>query len=155
MPIKIGVLSDTHDHYDPRLPELFSGVDHILHAGDIGRPWILLELEQIAPVTAVTGNTDDGLPLRDVAIVTLAQRTFLLHHIIHPENLSKPVHDLIIRHNPDVVVFGHTHERSHETRNGTLYLNPGYAGLPRPNVDRSVAILDCDDSGLTVDFIDL
>jgi uncharacterized protein len=153
--MKIGVLSDTHDYFDSRLPGLFDGVDHILHAGDIGRPWIILELEQIAPVTAIIGNTDDGLPFRDTAIVTLAQRTFLLHHIVHPDKLNKQVRDLIIRNNPDVVIFGHTHQRSHETRDGTLYLNPGYAGVPRPNLERSVAILDCDDSGFTVDFIDL
>jgi uncharacterized protein len=153
--MKIGVLSDTHDHFDPRLPELFAGVDHILHAGDIGRPWVILELEQIAPVTAVVGNTDVGLPYRDTAVVTLAQRTFLLHHIIQPEKLTKPVLNLVIRNNPDVVVFGHTHQRFHETRDGTLFLNPGYAGAPRSNLARSVVILDCDDTGLTVDFFEL
>lgn len=153
--MKIGVLSDTHDHFDPRLPELFAGVDHILHAGDVGRAWVILELEQIAPVTAITGNTDVGLPFRDTAVVTLSERKFLLHHIVNPEKLSKPLRALIIRNNPDVIVFGHTHQRSHETRDGTLFLNPGYAGVARDKADRSVAILDCDDSGFTVDFLEL
>src|SRR5208337_2195517 len=57
--MKIGVLSDTHNFLDPKIPELFAGVSHILHAGDIGLPWILTELEAVAPVTAVAGNTDD------------------------------------------------------------------------------------------------
>ena len=56
---RIAVLSDTHNYFDPRLPRLFAGVDHILHGGDIGLPAIILALEQIAPVTAVAGNTDD------------------------------------------------------------------------------------------------
>ena len=34
--MRIGVISDTHDFLDPRIPKLFAGVDHILHAGDIG-----------------------------------------------------------------------------------------------------------------------
>ena len=45
----IGVISDTHNYLDPRIPQLFAGVEHILHGGDIGQPAILLELEQIAP----------------------------------------------------------------------------------------------------------
>ncbi len=55
--MKIGVLSDTHDHLDPKIPALFDGVDHILHAGDIGLPWLILQLESIAPVTAVLVST--------------------------------------------------------------------------------------------------
>jgi hypothetical protein len=57
----IGVISDTHGYVDPRVFELFAGVDHILHAGDIGPPGVVLQLERIAPVTAVRGNCDaDG-----------------------------------------------------------------------------------------------
>jgi uncharacterized protein len=153
--MKIGILSDTHDHFDPQLPELFAGVDHILHAGDIGRAWVILELEQIAPVTAVTGNGDIGLPFRGSEIVTLADRKFLLQHIVNPAKPEKTVQELIIRNNPDVVVFGHTHRRFHETRDGTLFLNPGYAGAPRAGVTRSAVILDCDSSGITVEMLDL
>ena len=57
--MEIGVISDTHNFLDPKIPERFAGVGHILHAGDIGLPWILQELERVAPVTAVGGNTDD------------------------------------------------------------------------------------------------
>jgi len=59
--VKIGVLSDTHGFLDPRVETLFAGVDHILHAGDIGYATIILELEFLAPVTAVLGNCDDEL----------------------------------------------------------------------------------------------
>ena len=67
--MKIGVISDTHNFLDPVVPKLFAGVDHILHGGDIGLPKLLLDLEQIAPVTAVAGNTDDSAfryPLTEV-----------------------------------------------------------------------------------------
>ena len=58
--MKIGVLSDTHGFLDPRIPELFAGVDHILHAGDVGQPLILVELEQIA-VRLTTKKTERAL----------------------------------------------------------------------------------------------
>ena len=58
--MKIGVISDTHNFFDPKIPELFNGVDHILHAGDVGTAVIRFQLEEIAPVTAVLGNVDSS-----------------------------------------------------------------------------------------------
>ena len=55
--MRIGVISDTHNYLDPKVHKLFEGVEHILHAGDIGLPSILLELQEIAPVTAVSGRS--------------------------------------------------------------------------------------------------
>ena len=58
----IGVVSDTHGFYDPRVPPLLGGVEHILHAGDIGAGRIIEQLSEIAPVTAVRGNNDRECP---------------------------------------------------------------------------------------------
>jgi hypothetical protein len=154
-PVKVGVISDTHDFFDPRLPTLFAGVDHIIHAGDVGLPWVILELEQIAPVTAVIGNSDSGLTLRELEVLQLNDRKFLIYHIVDPGDPARPVRDRIIRENPDVVVFGHTHQQYCEIMDGALYLNPGYAGKPRPQQPRSVALLECDAGGITVDFLSL
>ena len=78
--MRIGVISDTHDFLDPKVPILFAGVEHVLHAGDIGGHLVLLELEQIAPVTAVGGNTDDpGYHYRETQAVELAGRRFLFN----------------------------------------------------------------------------
>jgi putative phosphoesterase len=153
--LSIGVISDTHGHFDRRIPSLFKGVDHILHAGDIGLPWLILELEEIAPVTAVTGNTDMGLEYKETEVVTLGGRKFLVHHIVDVNAPAEKVNRRIIRENPDVVVFGHTHKRYCETRGQTLYFNPGYAGKPRFGLPRSVAILTCDDAGITADYFEL
>ena len=54
----IGVVSDTHGYLNPKVPELLAGVEHILHAGDIGDAGIIEELARIAPVTTVRGNND-------------------------------------------------------------------------------------------------
>jgi len=153
--MRIGVLSDTHGHLDPQVPKLFAGVDHILHAGDIGLPWVILELREIAPVTAVSGNSDEGIEYRPTEMVQLADRKFLIHHIVDPRAPAKAIGDRIIRDNPDVVVFGHTHRSFCEVIEGTLYLNPGYAGRPRLDLARTVALLHCDARGITTDFLKL
>ena len=57
--MRLGIISDTHGLLRPEVFEIFSEVDRIIHAGDIGPPELLTELEAIAPVTAVYGNTDD------------------------------------------------------------------------------------------------
>lgn len=150
--IRIGVISDTHGHLDPKISGFFKGVDHILHGGDIGMPSLVLHLEQIAPVTAVLGNNDLGLEFKETEIVQLDGRKFLVHHIVDTRAPAKPIQNRIIRENPDVVVFGHTHKPFCETIGRTLYFNPGYAGKPRFNLSRSVAILHCDATGITAEF---
>jgi uncharacterized protein len=153
--MKIGVISDTHGFFDPRIPELFARVDHILHGGDIGLPWLILELERIAPVTAVLGNNDVGLDFRETELAELDGRKFLLHHIVDPRKPADPIQRRIIREGPDVVVFGHTHKPYSETIGRTLYFNPGYAGRPRFNLSRSVALLHCDKKAVRPEFLQL
>jgi len=153
--LKIGVISDTHDYFDPRIPALFDGVEHILHAGDIGSPRIILELERIAPVTAVLGNNDDGDDYRDTEVIELANRKFLVHHIVNPRGLHEAIRDRVAHERPAVIVFGHTHKPFAETIGPTFFFNPGYAGRPRFNLDRSVAILRCEEDRITQEFLPL
>lgn len=153
--MKIGLISDTHGFLDPKVFDLFKGVDHILHGGDIGDPLLVLELQEIAPVTAVLGNNDPGLPFRETEIIDLAQRKFLIHHIVNPRHLTELVATRIARARPQVVVFGHTHARFHEQIGEIFFCNPGYAGKPRFGMERSVAILSAYAQGLTVEFFPL
>lgn len=152
--MRIGVISDTHNYFDPKIPKLFAGVEHILHGGDIGLPSILLELGRIAPVTAVAGNTDDSAHrYRETELVELEGRKFLLHHIVSPRELAEPLEQRLRREAPDVVVFGHTHKPFCETINGILFLNPGYAGKTRFGLERTVAILHSKKEGLRAEFL--
>ena len=153
--MKIGVISDTHDYLDPKVLELFEGVDHILHAGDVGTAFITFQLEQVAPVTAVFGNTDAGLSLKETEVVELDGRKYLVHHIVNPRELGDRVQSRIARERPDVVVFGHTHKPFSQMLGGILYFNPGYAGKPRFGAERSVAILSWKDGGIQPKFIPL
>jgi uncharacterized protein len=153
--VKIGVISDTHNYLDPKVHELFAGVKHILHAGDIGNATIISELEEIAPVTAVYGNTDTGLPFKETEIIELAARKFLVHHIVNPRALGDRVKERIVHTQPHVVVFGHTHRTFCETIGGVLYFNPGSAGKPKFGLGRTVAILHCDAKEIRHEFIPL
>ena len=153
--MKIGVISDTHGFLDPRVEKIFAGVDHILHAGDIGYATIILELEFIAPVTAVLGNNDQDLTFRLTETIELSQKKFLVHHIVSPRELSDTVAMRITRERAEVVVFGHTHKKFAEMMNGVFFFNPGYAGKPKFGAERSVAILHVDGNNIRHEFIPL
>jgi len=150
--MKIGVISDTHNFFDPRIPAAFSGVEHILHAGDVGLPSIILELEKIAPVTAVVGNTDAGLTLKEIEVVELAGIKFLVHHIVDIHSPSAVLREAIRRHTPDVVVFGHTHKPFEQIIGKIHFFNPGYAGKSRFGMPRSLAVLDCENGAIKSHF---
>jgi len=141
--VKIGIISDTHGYLDPRVHDLFDGVEHILHAGDIGPQSIVIDLERIAPVTAVLGNNDVGLPYQETEIVEVANRRFLLHHIVTPGQPDAGLQRQLAQNKPDAVIFGHSHKPHCQTIETTLFFNPGYAGKPRFNLRRSVALLHC------------
>ena len=153
--MKIGVISDTHDFLDPKIQDIFAGVDHILHAGDVCTAWILFQLEQIAPVTAALGNNDATMSLKLTELVELAGRKFLIQHILNPQALDQPTARHILRHRPEVVVFGHTHKQFGQTLGGMWFFNPGYAGRPRFGAARSVAIVHCDKKEIRSEFVAL
>jgi putative phosphoesterase len=150
--MRLGLISDTHGHLDPKVFDLFAGVDRILHAGDIGFPSLILELEAIAPVTAVLGNNDAGLDFKLTEIVEAAGRKVLIHHIVNPRAAGESIGERFRRARPDLVIFGHTHQPLHETHGGVLFVNPGYSGKPRFKLPRSVAIATITAEGFEVKF---
>ena len=153
--LKLGIISDTHGYLDPRVEKIFAGVDHILHAGDIGDPMIELELKFIAPVTTVLGNTDLGLSFKETEVVTLAEKKFLVHHIVNPFDPSDKLATQLKRHRPAAVIFGHTHKKFAATVDGIFYFNPGYSGKPKLGTERSVALLHLEDGGFRPQYIAL
>lgn len=150
--MRLGLISDTHGFLDPKVLELFAGVDAIVHAGDIGHPSPIRELETIAPVTAVLGNNDAGLDLELTEVVKVAGRTLLVHHIVNPAAPGESIGERFWRTLPDAVIFGHTHRQFHEKRNKLVLINPGYSGKPRFNLVRSVATAEVSMHGISVAF---
>jgi putative phosphoesterase len=152
----LGVISDTHNFFDPKIPDLLKGVDHILHGGDIGTPKILLQLEQIAPVSAVAGNTDDlGFRYRQTEVLSLGDLKFLIHHIVNPFELDDSFKGRLARERPDAVVFGHTHKPFSQDLGGILFFNPGYAGKSRFGMQRTLALLHCNGKRIRPEYFTL
>jgi len=124
----IGVISDTHGLLRPEALAELTGVDHILHAGDIGDSAILDRLRQIAPVTAIRGNTDTHGPcalLPPTEAVELAGCLFYLVHSVHDLDLHPAAAGI------GAVISGHSHKPEIAWHDGVLYLNPGSAGPRR------------------------
>jgi putative phosphoesterase len=143
--VKIGVISDTHGLLRPEAEQRLAGVEHIIHAGDIGRPEIIASLGRIAPVTAIRGNVDTA----DWAARYPATTTFELGgrsiHVVHD------VHDLALDPRAsgiDIIMSGHSHKPRIETVDGVLYLNPGSAGPRRFSLPVTLAIMELDGSGI-------
>jgi putative phosphoesterase len=137
--MRIGVISDTHGLLRPEAVERLAGVQHIIHAGDIGRPEVISELGKIAPVTAVRGNIDRdewaaGYPQTE--FVKLAGRLFYVLHNLAELDLDPTAAGI------DVVVSGHSHRPKIETVDGVVYLNPGSAGPRRFSLPIALATLD-------------
>lgn len=153
--MKIGLISDTHGYLDPRIGKIFAGVDHILHAGDIGPDLIIAQLEAIAPVTAVLGNNDSSPCFPLTQVLTLGGRKFLVHHIVTPRELHSDLKARLDHEPPDAVIFGHTHKPFNEVIGGVHFLNPGYAGKPRFSQARSVALLELNAKEMRPRFVEL
>src|SRR4051794_3301453 len=59
-PRRIGLISDTHGLLRPAASRVLEGSDLIIHAGDVGKPGVLEELKNLAPVVAVRGTVALG-----------------------------------------------------------------------------------------------
>jgi putative phosphoesterase len=143
--VRLGVISDTHGLLRPEVFDVFKEVDHILHAGDVGPAEILTELEAIAPVTAVYGNTD-GWDLRarlpQVASIRLDGFDIV---VTHGDQLGSPTPEKLNAAFPDaeIIVFGHTHRPLLTLVDVVVtVMNPGGAGPQRFNLPPSVGIME-------------
>jgi putative phosphoesterase len=155
----IGVISDTHGRLDPAVAEVFAGVDHIVHAGDVGDEAIVERLREIAPITAVRGNCDDapwGLALPCTASEPFdGVRVTAVHDLDMLEVLAPPELRLVMRDAGAVVISGHTHFAETVSEDGVLYLNPGSASLCWYERPRSVALLRLQSGQPEVQFVEL
>jgi putative phosphoesterase len=142
MPIRIGVIADTHGLAHPRVADLFANVDHILHAGDIGGAHVLKALARLAPVTSVDGNNDDasGEEIKRVEVGGL--RVLLTHILPRPSKPASRVTASLRDEPADVVIFGHSHLPHNERLGGVLYFNPASAGPRRFDLPASVGLIE-------------
>ena len=138
----IGVISDTHGLMRPEALAALTGVEHILHAGDVGDVAILDALREIAPVTAIRGNVDTSgacaeLPATDV--VELGGELFYLVHSVHDLDINPRAAGVAM------VVSGHSHKAKVEVKDGVVYFNPGSAGPRRFSLPVTMGFVTVED----------
>ena len=127
--LRIGLISDTHGLLRPEALRFLRACDHIVHAGDIGDGAVLEALNEIAPVTAVRGNNDEGewaSMLPDTQTLRVGGIALFVLHDIKELAAHRVPADV------QAVVCGHSH-KPQITRSGAglLVINPGSAGPPR------------------------
>lgn len=142
-PVRLGVVSDTHGLLRPALLEAFQDVDHILHAGDVGDPAILADLEVLAPVTAVWGNVDGGA-VRAVTEESVEGRVGgLPFALIHGHQVADAYERLADRFPAArLIVHGHSHLPGVRRVGAARLLNPGSAGPRRFGKPVSAAVVE-------------
>lgn len=170
--MRIALISDTHiSRPDDDIPASvyahFTGVDLIIHTGDIYISEVLDRLERIAPLVVVKGNGDDDRSfcdprLLDSHVLTLAGlRVGLRHSIVFPE--CPPTWTLESEMKRcfggpvDVIVVGDTHVAQVVEHKGVLVINPGSPTWPN-NLRRqlgTVAILEIADGRPSARIIQL
>jgi putative phosphoesterase len=142
--IRLGVIADTHGLFDSAILRHFHRVDHIVHAGDIGKRSVIEQLETIAPVTAVSGNVDgfqeSGFPSETV--IELSGVRIAIRHILYEGGrLTQEGRAFLNRMRPDICIFGHTHQPRNEWLGDILLFNPGSAGPKRFTLPRMLGTI--------------
>src|SRR2546430_7792037 len=132
--MRVGVIADTHGLLRPEVFDVFERVDHILHAGDVGKPQILIELEAIAPVTAVYGNVDGPELRARLTQVAEVELDGFVVVVTHGDQFGHPTPAALHEAFPkaEIIVYGHTHKPLLELVDRTVtVMNPGGAGGAR------------------------
>lgn len=156
----IGLISDTHipdrmRELPEKVFEAFKDVEMILHAGDVTSQEVIEKLEEIAPVTAIQGNTDRivGLNLPKTAVVEAEElKIGVIHGEVYPRADTQQLHYLAKQLDVDILVSGHSHQPKVEKVEDVLLINPGSPTVPRL-ADRTVMILEINKKEVDVELI--
>lgn len=143
--MRLGIIADTHGLLRPDVFEIFSQVDHILHAGDLGPLSLLTELEALAPVTAVYGNTDDWDVRHRLPKVAQVRLDGFDIVVTHGDEFGSPTPEGVQAAFPDaeIIVYGHTHKPVLTLVDMVVtVMNPGSAGRKRFDLAPTVGIME-------------
>jgi uncharacterized protein len=158
--MRIGVVSDTHGYFDPKLNQALAGVQMILHAGDVGSQDVLDSLGRIAPVRAVRGNVDspeaelplslklhcEQLQIEMVHILQTSQSEVQEWAELASAGNKPPVRSErfleAFDDSTNVVIFGHSHQPHLSALGPVIFFNPGSAGKKRFSLPRSCGLLE-------------
>lgn len=149
---RIGIISDTHGHWDDKYLHYFESCDEIWHAGDIGTTEVADRLAAFRTFRAVCGNCDGGdlrLMYRDIARFNCEDVDVLMKHIGgYPGNYDHSIRAKIYASPPKLFISGHSHilKIQYDKTLGLLHINPGAAGLQGWHKERTLVRLTIDGS---------
>jgi hypothetical protein len=136
--MKIGLISDTHGLLRPEALQALAGVEHIIHAGDIGRLEVIAALREIAPVDAIRGNNDKDAWATQFPLRLALEFGGVAIHVLHDlKELDVEPSVAGFR----VVIAGHSHKPAVIERDGVLFVNPGSAGPRRFSLPVTIGYL--------------
>ena len=144
------ILGDTHGLLRPVLTEHLSGIDLILHSGDVGQITVVHRLKQYAPVIAVRGNVDDhidGLP--ETELVSIRGHLVYVLHVLANLDLDPVVAGFAM------VVSGHSHQPVIRKTKGVFYVNPGSVGPRRFKLPICFVRAEFSESGIELRLVQL
>jgi len=149
----LGVVSDTHDDLD-RIDAAVdvledAGVDAVIHCGDVVAPFSVAPFDGPWDFHAVRGNNDGEWNLQaavdevgtyhgEFANLSFGGQEIAVYH----GTSHDVVEALVASGTFDYVLHGHSHQRGHEERDGTVRINPGGLPMPQAPADPAVALLD-------------
>ncbi|MFC1782171.1 metallophosphoesterase [Planctomycetota bacterium] len=138
--MKIGIISDTHDHHEHVLAaiDVFNDrrVEYVLHAGDIISPFTAKSFANLktARFIAVFGNNEGERPLLRNIISKFGGE---IHDNVYKGELGGKkifmthtqqfLDEVINSRMYDLVIYGHTHTQDIRRVENTLIINPGEA----------------------------
>ena len=139
--MRIGLISDTHGLVRPEALQALAGVEHIIHAGDVGGSAVIEALRKIAPVDVVRGNNDKdvwGMKLPSWLALELAGVSIHVLHDLNEMDIDPAAAGF------RVVIAGHSHKPQVTDRDGVLFVNPGSAGPRRFSLPVTLGYLTVD-----------
>lgn len=149
---RFGLLSDTHGLLRPETLDALAGVEHLVHAGDVGSPEVLEALRARFPLTAVRGNVDRGTWAEALPLTDTVELAGIFVHVLHDLgdlDLDPAAAGI------QVVVSGHSHRPAILRKRGVLYVNPGSCGPRRFDLPVTVALLQVSADGVDAELVPL
>ena len=132
---KIGLLSDTHGHWDDKFNKYFADCDEVWHAGDIGSMALAEKFEELKPFRAVYGNIDDyktRLAYPEILNFEIENVKIMMTHIGgYPGRYEPSIISKLKAGRRKLFISGHSYilKVMYDGKFGLLHMNPGAAGL--------------------------
>jgi len=132
---KILLLSDTHGFFDDWMAQHINESDEVWHAGDVGNPLVVDQIQALKPLRCVYGNID-GAAIRgawplDSSFECQGLKVWMTHIGGYPGRYESRVNQLWLQHNPGLFISGHSHilKVIWDKKKNCLHMNPGACGL--------------------------